>query len=261
MSEHKSESVFHGRLPAPRHGDVRHGVTLSDLHLFRERSRGEEALHQVRDVIRNADFIVLNGDIFDFRWSCFPTIAATEDAAVQWLRKFVEDLFPVTVFYILGNHDCHRGFRQRLANEPNLFNHGRWFSAFLRVGSALFLHGDLPLFRPLKNCLQRSESKHPRQAGALMRLWNTGVIYPLFGRLAPLVFPMKWSSRQVVRSVLRHGERFRHHVKDICFGHIHYPFTDVPVRRVRTHNTGSPLPGFQWQAVTVTTEDPTWEGR
>ncbi|HNV70001.1 MAG TPA: metallophosphoesterase [Candidatus Ozemobacteraceae bacterium] len=253
-------SKTRGHLPEPRNGRLWRGLVVSDLHLFREHSQGEAAIVRLRERIEPADFIVLNGDIFDFRWAPHPTLAVTEEAAVDWLRTFVASVGPAVVFYVMGNHDCHESFRQRLMSEPRLFLPGGWFPSFVRVGSALFLHGDLPLFRPLSNCLQRKHGRIPKKRGVMARLWTLGVICPLFGRLAPLVFPKEWSARQVTRSVRRHGPDFRERLADICFGHIHYPFEDHRLRHLRVHNSGAPLPGFQWQVVSIETADGDWEG-
>ena len=61
------------------------GLVISDLHLFSRRSRAEELLVEMEVRIASADILVLNGDVFDFRWSTLPDIQATVDASLEWL--------------------------------------------------------------------------------------------------------------------------------------------------------------------------------
>lgn len=252
-----------GHLAAPRRAGPWVGLAVSDLHLFRYRSRGEAVARQARERAGSGDFLVLNGDIFDFRWADrpdLPDVCAAEAAAVAWLAQFCAAVAPTLVLYVLGNHDGHAEFRHRLARDaagiPNL----RWFQAFVRVGSALFLHGDLPLTFPRRTPLERPPGRRPWRRGKAMRLWNMGIVYPFFGVLAPLVFPAAHASRRVFQVLRRHAPGVLPRVRDLCFGHIHHPFTDLTVGPRRVHNSGAPLPGFRWKMVRVETAEGDWEG-
>jgi hypothetical protein len=56
----------------------RRGLVVSDLHLFARRSRGMTCFESLRGELESVDVLVLNGDIFDFRWSVLPDHQATQ---------------------------------------------------------------------------------------------------------------------------------------------------------------------------------------
>ncbi len=82
------------------------GHVISDLHLFAHRSVADSYMRDIRRAAAESDFFVLNGDIFDFRWSTLPTADDSLDAAVAWLRALVTEHPHCRFFYTVGNHDC-----------------------------------------------------------------------------------------------------------------------------------------------------------
>jgi UDP-2,3-diacylglucosamine hydrolase len=104
------------------------------------------------------DVLVLNGDIFDFRWSTLDSTETTISAAMQWLSALLELYADMRVVYVLGNHDCLPEFEQRLRSlsqaEPRLEVH----PYFAFVGDALFLHGDCA-----NGCVSRAELDRYRE--------------------------------------------------------------------------------------------------
>src|SRR5688572_3309334 len=87
------------------------GMAVSDLHLFAYRSAGMEYFDALRSQLTSADVLVLNGDIFDFRWSTLPNPEITANRAVEWLQA-VRGAYPsCAIHYVLGNHDCPAFFR------------------------------------------------------------------------------------------------------------------------------------------------------
>lgn len=83
--------------------DMKSGLVLSDLHLFSPRSEGFERMAALWDEVTRAEVLVLNGDIFDFRWTCLPDEAATLTAALDWLHKLLDDFEGSAIHYVLGN--------------------------------------------------------------------------------------------------------------------------------------------------------------
>ena len=88
---------------------------VSDLHLFTRRSKAPRYLEAMRSAAARSKTFVLGGDIFDFRWSTLGTTSATVEAAVQWLEQFAADHPDCHFHYLLGNHNYHRRFLQRLS--------------------------------------------------------------------------------------------------------------------------------------------------
>ncbi|MHC4202208.1 MAG: metallophosphoesterase, partial [Planctomycetota bacterium] len=149
---------------APAKDSVRSGHVISDLHMFAPWSVADRHMDEFHAAAARSDFIVLNGDIFDFRWAALPTVADAVAAAVEWLRAFVAGHPGCRFFYVLGNHDGHPLFAERLAalaeGEGNL----EWHASHLRLGDNLFVHGDLPLQYPGKDPFARTLSR---------RFWKT----------------------------------------------------------------------------------------
>jgi UDP-2,3-diacylglucosamine hydrolase len=122
--------------------DAIRGIAVSDLHLFAHRSAGMEYFNTLRPQLASADLLVLNGDIFDFRWSTLPSLDVTADRAVEWLRS-VRAAYPACeIHYVRGNHDCPAFFTDRLDQLANSMERFRWHEYGVRIGTALFVHGD-----------------------------------------------------------------------------------------------------------------------
>ena len=150
------------------------GLVISDLHLFSRRSQAEELLAGIKDELIAADILVLNGDVFDFRWSALPDMSATIDASLNWLDQWVAQRMEKPTHYLLGNHDCVIGFTEKLSAfaqaRPSLACH----VSFLHLGRNLFLHGDcanrrmdVESHRRFRGNMEPGQAAQPVQQGAL----------------------------------------------------------------------------------------------
>jgi UDP-2,3-diacylglucosamine pyrophosphatase LpxH len=103
------------------------GLVVSDLHLFAHRSDGLERMAALQPRLAQTDLLVLNGDIFDFRWSTLPEHAHTVRDAVRWLRQLADSISNCRIHYVLGNHDCLAEFLPEVeriaAGHANFFWH------------------------------------------------------------------------------------------------------------------------------------------
>jgi UDP-2,3-diacylglucosamine hydrolase len=81
------------------------GAFVSDLHLFSQRSIGQKHWEELHATLRNVNFLVLGGDIFDFRWSHFADPRSTTEAAEEWLSSLLSKHSHLRVAYVLGNHE------------------------------------------------------------------------------------------------------------------------------------------------------------
>jgi hypothetical protein len=77
----------------------------------------------IQNELAAAETLVLNGDIFEVRWSKWNT-EVTIVAAMDWLEKHIAQHSGQTIHYLLVNHDCITGFAQELCkfaeNQPFL---------------------------------------------------------------------------------------------------------------------------------------------
>ena len=116
------------------------GLVISDLHLFSRRSDGDGLWREVGDELAEANILVLNGDIFDFRWSCLPDEEATISAALEWIDDLYQHSRWEAIHYVFGNHDCLNAFKGRLQDYAGGREGLQCHEFRLQLGRNLFLH-------------------------------------------------------------------------------------------------------------------------
>ena len=227
--------------------ETRRGVVVSDLHLFARRSQAPHCIKSLHGPLTSATELVLNGDIVDFRWSTLRGVDATVAAAVNWLRELLSSFPQCQIHYVLGNHDCLSLFSERLAalasNQPRLQFH----PYSVRLGSAIFLHGDCASGHVDPAGLQRYRNTwdNPRQSGALRTR-----AYIMADRLGitrfthARSFPRRRTVERIVRYLDRTCPDWRRGIRDCYFGHTHLPFSNYHYNGVAFHNTGSAIRGM-----------------
>ena len=221
------------------------GVVLSDLHLFASRSDTQaidNALAKLHDAL---DFIVLNGDIIDFRWSIHRSESATIEAGHAWLDA-LSSAYPMThIYYVMGNHDCSIGWAEALKSlKSERFD---WSPSHLILGENLFLHGDLPLrdMNPFERPLVHSH-KHPPKM--MDHLYQTAVRTKIHKRVSDLHAAEKCVPK-IESAIRKHSAQTLDEICDIYFGHTHAPFSDFTYKGLRFHNTGSAIQHLDLNAV------------
>ena len=228
-----------------------HGYVISDLHLFAERSVARSYFQAMSAAAERADFFVLNGDIFDFRWTTLSGVEETIFAAVDWLGDLSRRFPRCRFFHIMGNHDGCRRFvehlTERQAQAPNL----QWRLSHLRLGSALFLHGDLPLRRRRTKAFTRLPARTPRRKGPTWnRAFRLAEAAGFFRHAARIHRPRRCAQR-ILRALRSDQTGLADGVTDVYFGHTHGPFVDYRYDGVTFHNTGSAVRGLRCAPLTV----------
>ena len=228
-----------------------HGHVISDLHLFTPWTAAERHVDSMIDAARRADFFVLNGDIFDFRWTTLPSVERSVEAAADWLADFAGRCPDCRVTFVMGNHDGLAAFAERLDRAVREVANLDWHPAYARIGPALFAHGDLflqagvtdPLDRPLQTRIRR----RPRSLSRCYHLLHTMRIH----RWPAKVYTNGQCVRRFARRLDAADPRAIDGVTDVYFGHTHLPFTDVRHNGYTFHNTGSIIGGLNWHMLTV----------
>ncbi len=226
---------------------TRRGQTLSDLHLLTERSTADRYAGPIRDAAAGADLFVLNGDIFDFKWSTHRRLSRSLRSAEGWLDALVRT-HPGCQFVVLtGNHDDLPEYREVLdglaRRRPNL----RWERHTFRLGGKVFLHGDAMHGAADDAELDAFRARHRRRrpmgrtARRLYRAATAAHLHVGVARAAPL--------RAVAGRVQRYLDGALtgglDGVEQVYFGHLHRAFDGLDLHGRRFHNSGAAIRGLR----------------
>ena len=227
------------------------GYFVSDLHLFANRSTAHHYLDEIAQKASHADVFVLGGDIFDFRWSRVPILKAV-DRAVAWLEQLASSCPQCQFHLVLGNHDYHQAFIDRLEKLERRVPNLSWHRYYVRLGSSVFLHGDVANKRMDARMLAESRERwlEDRRRGPFASLlYDVVVMTRLHKPMPHLVF----SKRIVVRRILKYLESIEegpgNGVRNVYFGHTHKKLANYHFRGLFFHNGGAPIKGLKFRII------------
>lgn len=228
---------------------VKKGFVISDLHLCTSRTNGlVEA--QIEDLARYSDFCILNGDIFDFKWSTNSTIEEGVDGAISWIIKLCEKHPDCRFYYILGNHDCLLDFVLKLDSiQCDNFSYHR---THLFLNDILFLHGDLPLNddNPFYRLLVEEQKK---KGGFLNLLYDTVINLRIHKVVHGMITP-NYCVKKIISAIRKHNPEVLNDIKHVYFGHTHTPFSNFLYKGIYFHNTGSAIKHLKTNPLEVSYE-------
>lgn len=223
--------------------------TASDLHLFCQRSEAASHMQALYDAAEDADIFVLNGDIFDFRWSRLASVDHTVDEAIEWLDDFTSRAPACQVHYVLGNHDSVRAFTDALTVFAKQKKNLLWHPYYVRLENKIFLHGDVAQRKMSAEDLARFRSawEFDRQKGKFVnRLYNAAFRLNVHKGLHRVAFPNEATVRRVRHYLDEIGEGPASGIEEVFFGHTHVALSDFEHDGVLYHNTGAPLRGLEF---------------
>ncbi len=226
------------------------GCVLSDLHYLSSRSCYDALRSEIHARLSTAAVIVLNGDIFDFRWSSLPRLEDSLQRAIQELESLCRTHPTTRIHYVLGNHDCHPLFVEALNRLIQRFPQISQHAHEVQIGSSLFLHGDI-LQAGSRTRLEAYRTRFHRDHHLLKGF------DPLYQTLHNLGFAELYShisstrthtwARQLHRLIHIGELRVKGEVRDVYYGHTHSPSTNIMYRGRRYHNTGAVLIRTPWK--------------
>ncbi|MDX1974318.1 MAG: metallophosphoesterase family protein [Rickettsiales bacterium] len=225
---------------------LKQGIIISDLHLFgnisRFKVRGAPA-KQLDDWLKDKDYCVLNGDIFELLYT-----SSTDNAieyGIRWLKRLCEKYPQCEFHYVLGNHDAVDEFIHRVEelsrNDtsdpshaiPNLVFHKHRF----KMGNMLCVHGDEYMHStPTKRYeYSVSEAKKYNSANSL----SQNQIQELFYPTVKYYFRNPDAASKIVYTALSNNPKLNiQDYEHVVFGHTHVPFTNHSYQGIHFHNTG-----------------------
>lgn len=221
------------------------GLFVSDLHLFSRRSVGHERWKELEFSLQSASWLVLGGDIFDFRWSTLSTVNATREAAENWIRNLLRLHPHLHINYVTGNHDCQPTM-QHLLQEISLSNPKfQWHDHSFRLGDKLFLHGDIIDASSHSGGLlayRRKFSNDLKSRGKVANLLYDTLVATRAHRLPRhIVHRPKQIVTRLYRYLIREELVADSKLQKIYFGHTHVPMQAVPHQGYLFYNPGSAI--------------------
>jgi UDP-2,3-diacylglucosamine pyrophosphatase LpxH len=223
---------------------------VSDLHLFANRSDAHRYLEAIARAASHADAFVLGGDIFDFRWSSIPIRRAVERAA-DWLRELADSCQQCQFHLVLGNHDYHQALIDRLAELEKQVSNLRWHRYYVRLGSSVFLHGDVADKTMDARMLAEARDQwldHRRRGPFLSALYDVVVMTRLH-RSVHLVYAKRIVVRRILKYLESVGQGAGAGVRNVYFGHTHRHMSNYHYRGLAFHNGGAPIKGLKFRII------------
>lgn len=233
------------------------GATVSDLHLFSHHSRPSRYLRRIEEVAENADVFVLNGDIFDFKWSEHGVFSRSVIAAVHFLEELLDHAPHCRFKVILGNHDAVPPYMQALRELTEKHANLDWHEFACRLGDRIFLHGDVIHAGCTKAAVRRFRSKlqQPANGHRLQRFAHSAVHRSYFPRVALRMVPRRMLASRILAYLEHENWLNGRPVRHIYFGHTHNAFEDFRYRGYLFHNCGSATHGARLRVVTFSVQE------
>ncbi len=232
-----------------------YGHVLSDLHLFAKRSDGSKYEEKIIKAAQESDFIVLCGDIFDFKWTIHNSIEESIEHALDWIRLLCNSAPKCNVYYIMGNHDGIKLFKEPLNVFSEKTDNFSWHSAYFQIGDVLFIHGDIPFATKGVELSNRKLKQLNKPKGKIMNhlyQWFTNS-----GGLKVYRFlcnKMK-INEYIYQAIKTNRIYLNSKVKRVYFGHSHIPFSDVKYNGLSLNNAGSAIKGLTFNMMGIEISD------
>ncbi len=218
---------------------MKHGYVISDLHMFTQWTSVEKYMCDIRKAAADADFFVLNGDIFDFRWSTLGSSKKTAEVAKEWLRELCSEFSDCKFFYVLGNHDSHIKLLDSLSELADEMDNFNWHDSYFQIGSSLFMHGDLIFTMKNVSPFARKKFKKKEPIRSMIRSTYHRVIKMGAHNLISRLHAKERCAKYVLK-VLRKKDRAKlKEITDIYIGHTHMAFSNFKYKGYTFHNSGS----------------------
>lgn len=217
---------------------VKKGFVISDFHFCDPAQLQGQLAARVESLAATGDFLIFNGDTFDFRGHEQDSKTLMEKGA-SFLETLARKYPSCRFFFIQGNHDGLVPVRLELSKLERNQDNFSFCPVCLRIGGKLFLHGDLPFEKSLEDPFVRPDRIRDN------RPWRfRGRCYVLILRSGlyrgPFSCLVKWyAARGILKWLDQTPQDFRSRVREVYYGHIHLPFADYRQGGILFHNSGS----------------------
>lgn len=229
-------------------------VYISDLHLFSPRSSAEADPSWIQQRFADKELLVLGGDIFDFRWSRLGSVSESLNSAERWLLKLCE-VWSGRIVYLPGNHDCLDDFLLTLDRIQLKCSSFRWHFHYAVFGQTICLHGDvIDAGSPDKLARYRDRFQHTDPQTPVAHTVYDAAVGLRVHRLIPSI---RQRIRNPCTALLPHVRQLQESgqvIRDVVFGHTHFPVDGQQVGEYRFHNPGASLRHLTFRPVEFRTD-------
>ena len=222
--------------------------------MFCRRSQVERHLEAIHSTAAQSDIFVLNGDIFDFRWSQFDSTEETVREAIRWLEALTNAHSHCHFYYVLGNHDHVQKFIDALEaftkRTPNL----SWRPYYLKLHTTLFLHGDVSIRRMTARDHERYRESwlHEECKGEFVnKVFDVAFKAGVHRAIGKFAFPRSAVLERIQHYLDDIGQGRASDTEHVYFGHTHSALLDFEFGGQRFFNAGAPMPGLNFNVLTT----------
>lgn len=227
------------------------GFVISDLHIFARSSLYERYLPLLEQAASRHKVVVLNGDTFDFKRSRFSGNSETAREAAAWLSALCLRHPETRFHYLLGNHDCVRPFVDDLRMLEKRCANLRLSEDTLKIGSSLFLHGDVCDLPPGQNDLSILRRKYEQvQRSSLSIAFAQLVTYSRINFVEHLRHTRRALAARIMEYLKAAHPDELASTERIYFGHTHVPFQNFHYKGISFSNTGCAVRGLRLAPLT-----------
>jgi UDP-2,3-diacylglucosamine pyrophosphatase LpxH len=223
------------------------GFVVSDLHLFSDRSSGEDYFPELTHKARSVSAIVLNGDTFDLAWTNRASAVAAAQEGVALIERLARNNPSCHVFYIVGNHDCSETLISGLCDLAKRYSNVSVHEEYLQLGDKLFVHGDVcnySMSAAELGVLRQQYAQvvlRPRWLKALYKL----VILFRLNRVAYMTHNPETMAERILSYLGNSYPELLNSARFIYYGHTHAPSEYHHTSGVTFINTGSTIRGMK----------------
>ncbi len=240
-------------------------LVLSDLHRGAAISAMPQYEAELRKTMATYDHVVLNGDIFelfyidkryydenaDGKKATTRIVRHAITSSINFLDDFLDHNPQTTLHFVLGNHENIKKFRHQLNRLQREHPNFEWSPEAIKLGDALFIHGDLPMSKATNAIRPKYELKHATKECGWAD-WLAAADVPGQAVVNYLRAPMRAIAKVHAWLEVHDGTEtvfFRENrkkkplemdgIRHVFFGHTHVKFHNLEYGGRLYHNTGA----------------------
>ena len=221
------------------------GATLSDLHLFSHHARPDSYATLIEETAGSATVFVLNGDIFDFKWSEHGVFTSSVLAARAFLERLVAGYPDCRFVVMLGNHDAVPAYVDALNELQQAYPNIEWNEFAFVFENRIFLHGDTIHAGSSNDAVRRFRSRlqQPARGYTLQKVVHSALYHSRVPWAAYRLLPNHILASRILAYLRHEGFLKESRIDHVYFGHTHCAFEDFRYKGFTFHNTGAAVHG------------------